>query len=140
MLNTRNGQAVLVNTIGVYGRLRSIDIHRESARNGTVDTSLPDPTRCFYERVLPLTMGNGAGYEKPKLIIGTEMFDGLVTCSTRLDVSFQGECRHAVGPSNDKFVLKTDDDCRDTRIFLDKKCIIDAYKIANDNKAYRVIV
>ncbi|KAF9974799.1 hypothetical protein BGZ65_008557 [Modicella reniformis] len=141
ILNTRNGQALLVNTIEVYGRGRWTDIHRESAKNGTVETSSPDPTKSYYDRVLPVTMCNGAGFEKPRLVIGTDMFDGLVTCSSRVDIGFQGdEGRHSVGPSNNKFVLRTEEDCRATRIFLNKDCVTDAFRIANDPKAYRAIV
>ncbi|KAF8982371.1 hypothetical protein BGZ46_001413 [Entomortierella lignicola] len=141
LLNTRNGQAILVNTIEVYGRMRSTDIHRESAKNGTVDSSLPNPTRCYYNRVMPVTMGIGAGYEKPKLIIGTNMFDGLITCSTRLDACFLGEKgRHSIGPSNNTFVVKSDEDCQAVRIFLDLDSVTDAYATANDHNAYRTAV
>ncbi|KAF9991813.1 hypothetical protein BGZ65_000055, partial [Modicella reniformis] len=37
-------------------------------------------------------------------------------------------------------MLRTEEDCRATRIFLNKDCVTDAYRIANDPKAYRVIV
>ncbi|KAF9201864.1 hypothetical protein BGZ49_007931 [Haplosporangium sp. Z 27] len=79
----------------------------------------------------------GAGYERPKLITGTELFDGLVTSSTPVDSYCQDDKRHSVGLGNDSFVLKSDSDCQATRIFLDKKCVEKAFKLANDKKAFR---
>ncbi|KAF8949791.1 hypothetical protein BGZ46_004941 [Entomortierella lignicola] len=112
MMNARNEHGIPVNTIEAYGRTRSTDIYRESVRYGVVGTSLPDATRNHYNRVLPITTDFGSGIDKPKLVIGTDMFDGLITCSTRVDEHFQGDVnsRHEIEPKNAIFSLRTVED------------------------------
>ncbi|KAG0002939.1 hypothetical protein BGZ65_002186, partial [Modicella reniformis] len=139
--NTRNGAAILVNTLEVYGGSRLIDIHRESTRNGKSENSVPNASGSYYDRVLPTSMALGAGFEQRKLIIRTDMFDALVTCSTRLDAAFRGPgSRHSVGPTNHNFTLSSDGDRNSARIYLDKECVQAAHEIAKDINAYRVVV
>ncbi|KAI8362005.1 hypothetical protein B0O80DRAFT_509984 [Mortierella sp. GBAus27b] len=69
------------------------------------------------------------------------MFDGLVTCSTRLDVGFRGsESRHSVGPNNHSLSLVTDVDRQGTRIYLDKESVQAVLDISKDPNAFRCVV
>ncbi|KAG0195624.1 hypothetical protein BGX28_000978, partial [Mortierella sp. GBA30] len=85
MFNTKNGQAIIINTLEVYGRKQSIDAHCEtfSVRKGVaIKSSLPPNTDFRYDGVWPLTM---PGSDGDQLVLGTQSFNALVTSSLRLD-------------------------------------------------------
>ncbi|ORZ26569.1 hypothetical protein BCR41DRAFT_414416 [Lobosporangium transversale] len=77
-----------------------------------------------------------AGDSCSKLIIGTTVFDGLVTCSTRLDAHFKGESRHSVGATTSTFKIK-DEWTKETRIFVDKESLNMAIAMAHDKTTRR---
>ncbi|KAG2227232.1 hypothetical protein INT45_008476 [Circinella minor] len=88
LVNEKAGQAVLVNTLEVYCRLRSVDIHRElSNQHG----SLPPPT-SYYENVCPCVLTTSDG---EKLTIGTQTMNALITSTIRLDIKEEPK----VGPT-----------------------------------------
>ncbi|KAG0319248.1 hypothetical protein BGZ99_005215 [Dissophora globulifera] len=135
LLNTRNGQAIMVNALEVYGRTPMVDSHCESfgiKKGVPVQTSLPKPDLTHYKDVWPTTLGPGA--ESDRLVIGTQSFDALVTLSVRLDVSRQG----SVGANTGTFSLRSDDDSRSTRIFLDKESLELGMALNQDKKVWRI--
>ncbi|ORX55648.1 hypothetical protein DM01DRAFT_1335036 [Hesseltinella vesiculosa] len=77
-LDSTTGRVLLVNTIEIYGRRRTLDSHREpfQVKKGAVPpTSLPPAnTRC--PRVWPTTIADSDGM---KLVIGTKTFNALAT-------------------------------------------------------------
>ncbi|KAF9569192.1 hypothetical protein EC968_002663 [Mortierella alpina] len=76
--NTRNGEAVMNNTIEVYGRKITVDTHRErfSCKKGVVSKSSlpPSSPKTRYKLVWPLTITDSEG---EKLLLGTHSFNAL---------------------------------------------------------------
>ncbi|KAK3840329.1 MAG: hypothetical protein JOS17DRAFT_16065 [Linnemannia elongata] len=132
-LNTKNGQAVINNTVEAYGRKKSVDTHRErfSTKKGVATmTSLPPPTKTRYKDVWPLTILDSDG---EGLFLGTHSFNALVTSSLRLDSREPA----SVGGSTSSFQLRDKQDSAATRIFLDKESVECALDIArNKNASY----
>ncbi|CAO3565325.1 unnamed protein product [Mortierella alpina] len=127
--NTRNGEAVMINTVEVYGRKITVDAHRErfSVKKGAVSrSSLPPPSPMTrYPLVWPLTIADTEG---EKLLLGTHSFNALVTSSLRLDSS----CPASVGGSTSSFKLRDPQESKATRIFLDKESVEKAFALARD--------
>lgn len=76
----------MINIIEVYGRTKSVNIHREpfgTKKQTTIETSLPPPVKIKYEDVWPTTLNSQYA---EKLIIGTQACNALVTSSICLDV------------------------------------------------------
>ncbi|KAF9958060.1 hypothetical protein BGZ72_000925 [Mortierella alpina] len=135
--NTRNNQAVINNTVEVYGRKVSVDSHRErfSSKKGVVSNSSLPPSsfKTRYTLVWPLTI---AGPDGEKLLLGTHSFNALITSSLRLD------SRHpaSVGGATSSFQLRESQDSAATRIFLDKEAVERAFAIAKDRRASYISV
>lgn len=134
LLNCNNGQAVIANTIEIYGRTRGVDTHRESfcVRKGVaIPTSLPPSTKTRYTDVWPMTISAQDG---ARLVIGTQPSNALVTSSLRLDLPEQA----SVGGTTLSFVLSTADASNATRIFLDQESVNAALVLAANKKAWAV--
>ncbi|KAG0254873.1 hypothetical protein BG011_005467, partial [Mortierella polycephala] len=134
LLNTSNGQAVIVNTVEVYGRNRRLDVHRERlipTKGKAVRTSLPPSTGLRYEDVWPLTVRASDG---ERLVIGTQSCNFLITSSLRLD----GKQPPSLGGSTTLFRLYSESESSATRIFLDEASIKCALALNSDDKAWSV--
>ncbi|KAG0304347.1 hypothetical protein BGZ98_005627 [Dissophora globulifera] len=131
LLNTNNGHAIMANCVEAYGRTKQLDAHREHfvTRKGTAAaTSLPPSTGSRYPDVWPLSIFAADG---PRLVIGTQSFNGLITSSMRLD------CVDApsIGGSTTAFQLLSPQESQATRIFLDLASIKSALALAADENA-----
>ncbi|KAI8071557.1 hypothetical protein BC940DRAFT_330796 [Gongronella butleri] len=71
---------------------------------------------CRYPDVWPMTLETSNG---PKLTIGTQSLNGLVTSSIRLDCKMPP----SVGATTRSFMLKKDVDSQATRIFVDQESL-----------------
>ncbi|KAF8981756.1 hypothetical protein BGZ46_002324 [Entomortierella lignicola] len=137
MLNTINGEAIILNTVEAYCRDRTLDAHREimiASMGEAVDTSLPDSGLCHYKYIWPRTVYFFEN--QPRLIVGTKSCNILVTSSLRLDVN--GEKRNSLGGTTMSFKLSDDRSSRGIRIFLDEKSIEQAHILATDREAWTV--
>ncbi|KAF9995673.1 hypothetical protein BGZ79_010608 [Entomortierella chlamydospora] len=134
LLNTRNGEAVIVNCIEGYGRKKMIDAHHEPflIKKGVATmTSLPPSEETRYRNVWPLTMNSADG---EKMVVGTKSFNGLVTSSLRLDKVDSP----SLGGTTLSFMLNDSTDSQATKIFLDEESVHEALEIANDSNAWCV--
>lgn len=131
LVNSRNNQALMINTIEMYGRTRCIDQHRETfgkMKDGVVATSHPPPIQTIHHGVWPVLL---KGREGHKLVIGTEVSNALVTSSIRLD-----EKHHAsIGGITTNFLLKNMQDSLTCRIFVDTECLNKARTILSNPMA-----
>ncbi|KAF8953951.1 hypothetical protein BGZ46_003103 [Entomortierella lignicola] len=133
MLNTLNGEAVLLNTVEIYCRDRTLDIHREPLfvkKGDAVKASLPKAIGYKYNYIWPVSINFPEG---PRLTIGTKACNFLVTSSIRLDN--QGNQRSSLGGFTSSFKLFDDQSCSATRIFLDKESVQKALILASDDNA-----
>lgn len=134
LLNTNNKQAVMVNTVEMYGRTKTVDRHRETfgkLKNGTHTTSLPPPIKIPHPDVWPTL------YEKrdgQKLVIGTQVSNALVTSSIRLDEKHDP----SVGGTTVHFQLSTIKDSLACKIFLDTESMNAGLAMINDPSASSV--
>ncbi|KAG0379627.1 hypothetical protein BGX24_012416 [Mortierella sp. AD032] len=134
LLNTSNGQAVMANTVEVYGRNRRLDIHREQlipVKGEAIRTSLPPSTGLRYDDVWPLTITFSDG---ERLLIGTQSCNILITSSLRLDV----KQLPSLGGSTVLFRLSAESASSATQIFLDQASIKRAFELNSDDKAWSV--
>jgi hypothetical protein len=134
LLVKKNGEAVIANTVEVYGRQKTVDIHREPfvvQKGHPVTTSLPPPIKTRYEKVWPVTLPTIDG---KRLVIGTNSFDALITSSLRLDTRMDP----SIGASTPSFSLNDSAQSLDTKIFLDKQQLELGLKIAKDKDAWSV--
>ncbi|KAG0250800.1 hypothetical protein BGZ95_007078, partial [Linnemannia exigua] len=134
LLNCNSGQAVIVNTIEIYGRTRGVEAHRESfciRKSVAIPTSLPPSTRTRYTDVWPMTIYAQDG---ARLVIGTQSCNALVTSSLRLDLPEQA----SVGGTTLSFVLSTTDASNATKIFLDQQSVNAALVLAANKNAWAV--
>ncbi|ORX46299.1 hypothetical protein DM01DRAFT_1364442 [Hesseltinella vesiculosa] len=102
LMDTSNGRAVIVNSIEVFGRRRSLDAHRESFRvkkETMAPTSLP-PETTRYRNVWPTSYNDVDGL---KLVIGTKIFSALVASSLRIDIDNKPD----IGPVTSNIILNT---------------------------------
>ncbi|KAF9973814.1 hypothetical protein BGZ75_001037, partial [Mortierella antarctica] len=128
--NTQNGEAVINNTVEVYGRKLSVDAHRErfTVKKGVVSkTSLP-PSRTRYKDVWPLTLSDTDGH---KSLLGTHSFNALVTSSLRLDTKEAA----SLGGAHSSFRLQDPQDSAATRIYLDEESVQAGLTIAKSKNA-----
>ncbi|ORY90477.1 hypothetical protein BCR43DRAFT_113560 [Syncephalastrum racemosum] len=135
LLNTRNGQAVIINAVEAYGRKKLVDVHREPfglLKNTSMRNSLPPPLRVLYANVWPTNLLNADG---DKLVIGTQSMNALITSSFRLDQ----KCHPSLGAKSVDFKLERMDSLA-TRIYLDTECIQKAIALAKDRQASQIDV
>ncbi|KAK3830570.1 MAG: hypothetical protein JOS17DRAFT_746772 [Linnemannia elongata] len=134
IFNTKSCQAVIANTVEVFGRTKLVDVHRESfvVRKGQpVATSLPPSTRTPYLNVWPKTLSSPEG---ERLVIGTRSFNALITSSLRLDTKMEA----SVGGTTLSFLLSSTQDSLATKIFLDAESVHAALELAKDEEAWSV--
>ncbi|KAG0221238.1 hypothetical protein BGW41_007065, partial [Actinomortierella wolfii] len=134
LINTTNGNAILANTVEMYGRTIMVDAHCEPfrVRKGVaIPTSIPKPGAGHYKDVRPSTMFSTEG---ERLVIGTHSFDALITSCVRLDEGGQG----SVGASTGIFQLVEENDIKGTRIYLDKESLDLGLDLCRDRRAYRI--
>lgn len=105
-MNVNNGEAILVNTVEVYGRTKSVDIHRELSTSATSSILTTTPT---YPNLWPCIQSTRDG---SKLVIGTQSCDCLITSIVRLDRSEEPK----VGPLSFYFAASP----QHTKIFIDQ--------------------
>ncbi|CAO3633153.1 unnamed protein product [Cunninghamella echinulata] len=125
LVNENNGQATIINTVEVYGRTKTVDIHRESfgsQKGCSIASSLP-PSKTRYPNVWPTTLINSDG---SKLVIGTQTFNALITSSLRVDTKMDP----SLSAKTLSFVLNNKHSSLATHIFLDKNSIEMAGKLA----------
>ncbi|KAG0166980.1 hypothetical protein DFQ29_000698, partial [Apophysomyces sp. BC1021] len=135
--NNITGKAVMANTIEMYGRKKSVDLHREpfgKLKDIALPTSLPPPIQTRYTNVWPLTLPTRDG---PKLVIGTLSGNALVTSATRLDqveLSYLNIIMEppSVGAITASIDLSQTKDSLATSIFLDKESITKALSLAEN--------
>ncbi|CEG77794.1 hypothetical protein RMATCC62417_12488 [Rhizopus microsporus] len=85
LLNRNKSQAVMINTAELHGCTKIVDGHRESFgyhKDRIHTTPLPPPLKTIHPDVWPVSLTRNDG---PKLVIGTQVSNTLVTSSIRLD-------------------------------------------------------
>ncbi|KAI9015248.1 hypothetical protein CLU79DRAFT_707574, partial [Phycomyces nitens] len=118
LLNTNNGEAIIVNTIEIYGDTKSMDIHR----------ALSSPSDDLY--AIPSTMYSDVWLsvyntrDGRKLTINSHSCSGLVTSSLRLDIQQDPN----VGPSSFDFSVSA----KSTKFFINKNSWTKARCLALD--------
>ncbi|KAI9478253.1 MAG: hypothetical protein EXX96DRAFT_595657 [Benjaminiella poitrasii] len=121
MIMVINSKAILVLCHEVYGRTRSVDVHREDFtsdcdnihnNNHHLPHSLHlDPP---YRNIWVTTITDNHG---SKLIFGTKTFNSLVTSSIRIDSPYEPE----VGPYTHHFTISSNEQSRDIKIYIHKE-------------------
>lgn len=132
VVNKTVGETLLINTIEVYGRFRTVDSHFERfnmKKNMFPPSSLP-PTNCRYKNVCLTTIKDSDGV---KLVVGTKVFDGLVASSIRVDKELLPE----VGPTTSNFLLDKDD-AKMVEIYVEETAWLEAKAIAENETAQEV--
>ncbi|PHZ10634.1 uncharacterized protein RHIMIDRAFT_32401 [Rhizopus microsporus ATCC 52813] len=125
MVVIKGNKALLINCNEVYGRTRSIDIHRESftIKMGVLpSTSIPQPN-YRYNNVWVTTITDDHGC---KLVFGTKSFNSLSTSSLRLDTNLQPE----VGPSTTNFTIANSTESSQAKLYIYKKSYEKAKKLS----------
>ncbi|ORE06800.1 hypothetical protein BCV72DRAFT_256168 [Rhizopus microsporus var. microsporus] len=110
------GMALLINCNEVYGRTRSIDIHRESF-------TIKMGPNSRYNNVWVTTITDDHGC---KLVFGTKSFNSLSTSSLRLDTNLQPE----VGPSTTNFTIANSTESSQAKLYIYKKSYEKAKKLS----------
>ncbi|KAF9273476.1 hypothetical protein BGZ68_001486 [Mortierella alpina] len=131
LLNKRNNQAIIANTVEVYGRTRMVDAHREPfvVRKGRpVANSLPPSVNITYKDVWPVTV---MAPEGERLIIGTGTH---ISSSVRLDVKMEA----SVGGTTPSFLLTNAEHSKATKIFLDQESVEAGLKLAGNKETWAV--
>ncbi|KAI8605959.1 hypothetical protein EDD21DRAFT_410661 [Dissophora ornata] len=121
LLNSKNGEAVILNTIEAYARTHWLDVHQESFRTIkgiAVGTSLPGvKAKERNEGFRPLTLMTADGN---RLVIGTAFANILVTSCLRLDNNNPGGRTCSVGGTMYSFVIGGLEESNAIRIYLDE--------------------
>ncbi|KAG1048427.1 hypothetical protein G6F43_009183 [Rhizopus delemar] len=133
LLDTLTGKTVIVNSVEVFGRRRSLDAHRESFRvkkKAAVSTLLP-PETTRYRNVWPTSYSDVDGI---KLVIGTKIFNALVTSSLRIDIDIKPE----IGPVTSNLILNAYERSFATKIFVKKSTWESAQHIAKCERTNKI--
>lgn len=131
---TRN-QALMLNTVEVYGRTKPVDIFCEpfGKLKGSVQrTSIP-PTaiNTRYHGLWPTTLNT---LEGAKLVIGTLSSNVLVTSSMRLDIVD----KPSLGGITNNFTLSCNKESQQCRIFVDHNMIEQAMTFIDKPDVHRL--
>lgn len=118
LLNTNNGEVILINTIEIYGDTKSVDIHRALTSPSSDLYAIPSTMHCD---VWPSVHNTRDGR---KLTINSRSCSGLVTSSLRLDIRQDPN----VGPSSFDFSVSA----KSTKIFNNEKSWTKARCLALD--------
>lgn len=116
MIMVINSKAILVICHEVYGRMRSVDVHREdfTVKSKQQPSSSLPPPRSPYRNIWVTTIIDNHG---SKLIFGTKTFNSLVTSSIRIDSPYEPE----VGPSTHHFTISSNEQSRNIKIYIHKE-------------------
>lgn len=128
ILNTNINQAIMINTVEMYGRTKTTDYHRESfgrLKNSVITNSLPPPIKTLHQNVWPTSLDVRDG---KKLVIGTQVSNALVTSSIRLDE--KGFV--SIGATTSHFTLDTIKDSLASKIFIDLDSLKSAKALIED--------
>ncbi|CEJ00250.1 hypothetical protein RMCBS344292_14311 [Rhizopus microsporus] len=128
ILNTNNNQAIMINTVEMYGRTKITDYHRESfgkLKNSVITNLLPPPIKTFHQNVWPTSLDVRDG---KKLVIGTQVSNALVTSSIRLDE----KGLVSIGATSSHFMLDTIKDSLASKIFIDLNSLKSAKALIED--------
>ncbi|KAI8887239.1 hypothetical protein K501DRAFT_147975, partial [Backusella circina FSU 941] len=88
LLNIKIHEAIILNTAEVYGRTRTVDVHRESfelIKKHPKNTSLPS-SNSHYNNISPITFYDGDG---EKLVVGLQSMNAFVASSLRLGIDIE---------------------------------------------------
>lgn len=118
LMNISNGEAILVNTVEMYGGTKSADIHRELPLSSSMSIFTIKPK---YSNIWPHIRSTGDG---SKLVIVTQTCTALITSIVRLDQSEEPK----VGPSSCHFAASP----QHTKIFIDQVSWTKAKKIESN--------
>ncbi|KAG1450801.1 hypothetical protein G6F46_007882 [Rhizopus delemar] len=115
MHNTRNGRAIMANTVEAYGRTKHVDVHRETfgkEKGASITTSIPPPIDTMYPDIWPVSLQRSDGV---KLVIGTQVSNILITSNIRMDTKM----KPCIGSKCMSFQLTTTADPMSIKIYLD---------------------
>ncbi|KAG1168101.1 hypothetical protein G6F36_012335 [Rhizopus arrhizus] len=115
MHNTRNGRAIMANTVEAYGRTKHVDVHRETfgkEKGASITTSIPPPIATMYPDIWPVRLQRSDGV---KLVIGTQVSNILITSNIRMDTKM----KPCIGSKCMSFQLTTTADPMSIKIYLD---------------------
>ncbi|KAG1139651.1 hypothetical protein G6F37_010696 [Rhizopus arrhizus] len=124
----------MINTVELYGRTKVVDGHREpfgKLKDGVHATSLPPPLNTIHPDIWPVSLSRNDG---PKLIVGTQVLNALVTASICLDQKLFP----SVGAVTSNFNLTLSDSFA-TKIFVDMESVTAAKSIISDSTATQVL-
>ncbi|KAG1404681.1 hypothetical protein G6F58_010156 [Rhizopus delemar] len=88
--NQLNGKVVIANTVEVYGRKRSVDIHCEpfgTKKQSTIPTSLPPSVVLRYDNVYPVTLNSQLTYCRNPTV---RNFDGCTSVGDQQETDKEG--------------------------------------------------
>ncbi|KAJ2960877.1 hypothetical protein NQZ79_g3809 [Umbelopsis isabellina] len=125
IIMNKNGNALLVNTVEIYGRTRTVDSHYERfwfSSKQPLKSTLP-PLQSCYKNVWPTNISDADGL---KLIIATKTFGALVTSSLRLDDSTIGA---ELGPTTSSMNFEKRQLSTTSRIFMNHESLLAAQKM-----------
>ncbi|KAG1174482.1 hypothetical protein G6F70_006542 [Rhizopus microsporus] len=117
--NTRNGQAIMANTVEAYERAEHIDEYRKTfgeEKDTLIITSIPPPIDTTYPDVWPVSLQRSDGV---KLVIGSQVSNILITYSIRIDTKM----KPCIGSKCMSFQLTATADFISTKIYLDLTCL-----------------
>ncbi|EIE90331.1 hypothetical protein RO3G_15042 [Rhizopus delemar RA 99-880] len=106
LMNVSNGEAILVNTVEMYGGTKPADIHRELPFSSNMSIFTTKPT---YANIWPHIRSTGDG---SKRVIVTQTCTALITSIVCLDQSEEPK----MGPSSCHFATSP----QHTKIFIDQ--------------------
>lgn len=115
MHNTRNGRAIMANTVEAYGRTKHVDVHRETfgkEKGASITTSIPPPIDTMYPDIWPVSLQRSDGV---KLVIGTQVSNILITSNIRMDTKM----KPCIDSKCMSFQLTTTADPMSIKIYLD---------------------
>lgn len=116
MIMVVDNKTLLVLCNEVYGRKRSVDVHREDFTDKSklqTSSSLP-PHRSIYSNIWVTTIVDKQG---SKLVLGTKIFNSLITSSIRIDSFHEPE----VGPTTQHFIMSSQEQSRNVKIYIFKE-------------------
>ncbi|GAA5812949.1 hypothetical protein MFLAVUS_006411 [Mucor flavus] len=124
--NRANGGVLLVNSVEVYGRLRTADSHFERfniKKNILPPSSLPR-SNLTYKNICLRTVQD---VDSIKLLFGTKVFNGLAASSIRLDADLDPEA----GLTTSRYLINMQSDVN-VEIYIEEEALREAKELAED--------
>jgi hypothetical protein len=126
LYNVDTSEALLITSIEVYGRTVSVDVHHENP-----EASYPRHDTKPYKDIYPISIKTNDGL---KLVIGTTVFNCLVTGSIRVDRTYPAE----FGPYITNFLINTRKESTKIQTFIDKNVHEEAKKPVDNPHARQI--